>query len=464
MVNVNHMTEGRLRRAQLLAYAAPAMALSMIVVPVNGILPTLYAQNTRVTLVAAGTVFLLRAIYDAVSDMIIGYLSDRTDGRLGPRLPWIIAGALVIMLATFMLVRIPADAGILYFGLWTIIFFTGSTMIGIPHFAWGSELTSDYAESSRVFAYNSFFNSVGSFLTASIPAVLVYFGLSESSEYTPDVVWLLGLGVIVFMPLTVLAATTLAPRPPKIVTRRASLLNTLKSVRNNSPFLRFITAYIIAGAGYGFFVALVFPFISSHLQIGEAFPGMLMVLTVVQMLAVPVWARIVRWLGKHRAWAWGWIVNSLVLLPFYFLVPGPSAIVPATILMGLYAFTNTVSAIAPFALLADVVDYDRLKCGRNHAGQYFAFMMFAVKLLGSAGGLGLIVLGGVFGYDLAENAVNDEFARFGMQFLFIIVPGLFQLISVALIWNFPINERRQGIITRRLARRDARAESGPAVA
>ena len=84
-------------------------------------------------------------------------------------------------------------------------------------------------------------------------------------------------------------------------------------------------------------------------------------------------------------------------------------------------------------------------------------MMFAVKMLGSTGGLALIVLGAVFGYELAEGSVNTHFANMGMLYMFILAPGIFQLGSLPLIWNFPIDERRQGIIRRRLESLDARA-------
>jgi Na+/melibiose symporter-like transporter len=104
-----------------------------------------------------------------------------------------------------------------------------------------------------------------------------------------------------------------------------------------------------------------------------------------------------------------------------------------------------------------VVDYDRLRTGIDRGGNYFAFMMFAVKMLGSTGGVALIALGSIFGYQLAEGSVNTHFANMGMLYMFILAPGIFQLGSVFLIWNFPIDQRRQDIIRRRLESLDARA-------
>ena len=447
----------RLSVIQLLAWVLPTLFLSLSMVPVNAILPTLYAQHAKVSVAAVGTIFLLRSIYDAFSDQLIGYLSDRTRTRIGARLPWIIAGTVVTIAGVLMLFRIPPEAGVIYFSVWNLVYFTGATMVAIPYFAWGNELTSDYDESSRVFAYKGFFENVGSMLFSVIPIALVFFGIMATTEYTPDMVWLLGMIILVAMPITVAGAVAMAPRGLPSITPRTTLRQLFHSVKGNKPFLRFIAAYLIAGTGYGFFVALVYPFIATFLQIGESFPMILLVTTISGLAGVPLWIRIVYVLGKHRAWGWGWILNSLVLVPMIWVEPGASAVIPAAVMMGLYGLTNGVSAIAPFAILGDVVDYDRLKTGVDRGGNYFAFMMFAVKMLGSTGGLALIVLGAVFGYELAEGAVNSDFANAGMKYMFILAPGVFQLASVALIWNFPIDQRRQGIIRRRLESRDARA-------
>ncbi len=446
----------RLSTLQLLAWALPSMVLMLSMVPVNAVLPTLYAQHAQVSVTAIGTIFLLRSIYDAVSDQLIGYLSDKTRTRIGARLPWIIAGAVVTLIGMLMLFRIPSDAGVLYFSIWTLVYFTGATMVGIPYFAWGNELTSDYTESSRVFAFKSFFDNVGSMSFSLIPMVVVFFGVMATTEYTLEMIWLLGMIVMVAMPVTLMGAFFIAPRGKISNAPRTTLIQLFHSVKDNRPFHRFIVAYIIAGTGYGFFVALVYPFVSNYLQIGEAFPMILLVTTISGLVSVPVWMRIIPKLGKHRAWGWGWIFNSLVLVPMIWVEPGESAIIPTAIMMGLYGFTNGVSAIAPFSILGDVVDYDRLRTGIDRGGNYFAFMMFAVKMLGSTGGIALIVLGSVFGYQLAEGSVNTPFADMGMLYMFILAPGVFQMASVALIWNFPINRRRQDIIRRRLESLDAR--------
>ena len=188
---------------QLVAYALPSMTMSLAMIPVTAVLPTLYARHAMVSVTSVGAILLIRSIYDAFSDQLIGYLSDRTRTRIGARLPWIIAGAGLTIAGIIALYRIPPDAGVVYFAGWTLVFFTGTTMFGIPHLAWGHDLSPDYRTRSRIFAFKGFFDNTGSMLFSLIPMALVFFGLWQSAEFTPDTIWQFGLIAIVALTLAV---------------------------------------------------------------------------------------------------------------------------------------------------------------------------------------------------------------------------------------------------------------------
>ena len=68
----------------------------------------------------------------------------------------------------------------------------------------------------------------------------------------------------------------------------------------------------------------------------------------------------------------------------------------------------------------------------------------------------------MFGYKIADGAVNTEFANRGMLIAFCVVPSFFQMLAIPFIWNFPIDRRRHEIIRRQLARREARQAAGAA--
>lgn len=447
----------RLTPLQLAAYAAPTAGFGLATAIVLSILPTLYAQHAKVSVTAIGAIVSLRLIYDAVSDQFIGFMSDRTQSRFGARLPWIVGGSVVTLISMLYLFRIPSDAGALYFAFWNIVFFTGTTMFGIPHYAWGHELSPRYEDRSRVFGYRGFADNAGGLLYSVIPLGLAFVGIVATSEYTPELVWMFFLIIVAVVPITVALAAGVAPRGAIKTGPRTTLRSALTSVKGNRPFQRFVLAYIIAGTGYGFFVALLFPFLTTYLKIADSVATIIFIFTVTSLISIPVWTKLTVILGKHRAWAWGWLVNSLVLVPLFWIEPGPSSVIPTCVLMGLYALTNGVSSIAPFAILSDIIDYDVLKTGVDRGGNYYGLMMMAVKALASTGGIALILLGTGFGYDMSEGHENTPFANLGMVLMFVGAPALFQLATLPLIWNFPLDARRHAIISKKLAQRASRA-------
>src|SRR5688572_10554198 len=97
---------------QLLAYALPTLAAGAVSAPVAAILPSLYAKYAAVSVTALGGLFVAIRIFDAVSDPLIGYWSDRMRSARFGRKPWIVMGGLLITIALFFLFQIPPDAGI----------------------------------------------------------------------------------------------------------------------------------------------------------------------------------------------------------------------------------------------------------------------------------------------------------------------------------------------------------------
>jgi glycoside/pentoside/hexuronide:cation symporter, GPH family len=439
----------------MLVYALPTIAAGTVMAPVTAILPSLYAKYAQVSLAALGTLFIIVRIVDAVSDPLVGYWSDRTRSVRFGRKPWVIAGALVTSVSAWFLFRIPPAAGIVYLTCWCTVFYVGYTAHEVPHMAWGGEITSDYGERAKLFSFRAMADTTGGFIYTLLPPILFYLGLAHSTDYTPAVFHRLGYGVIILFPLMITLAARYAPAGDVGTPARGDLRGLFRDSFRNRPLLRFLAAYIVAGAGTGIFAALFFPYFDSYLHIGDKVAYLLLTAMIAQFVSQPFWAKAVSLLGKHRSWAYGWIVNSLVLVPMVFIKPGPSAVWPVMISVAVYSFTNGVSSVAPMALLADVADYEMLKRGVDRSANYYAFMLFLAKMTASIGGLVFVFLGAVFGYQITDGAVNTEYANRGMLIAFCVLPSAFQMLAIPFIWNFPIDRRRHDIIRRRLERREA---------
>ena len=127
--------------------------------------------STDVLLIAPivmSTIFGISRLWDAVSDPLVGYLSDRTQHRLGRRRIWLAAGVIPIGLVFVMVFSPPAELtgwGLtLWMGIGIIGFYSAMTVFIVPHMSLGAELTSSYHERSRLYGLRHAAFTAGSIL------------------------------------------------------------------------------------------------------------------------------------------------------------------------------------------------------------------------------------------------------------------------------------------------------------
>jgi GPH family glycoside/pentoside/hexuronide:cation symporter len=180
---VDHSTkaEDKLPFSQLAAYGSGGI-IPIALFNVAGILVGLMGNiSLGLSAVWLGAILIVPRLWDAVSDPIIGHLSDNTRTRWGRRRPFILIGGIAVAISFVVIWWIPkgelvhswfpTDAGFQAFQLVYIlgsllIFFTAVTVFEIPHGALGMEMTTDYHERTRLFSAKSF---VGNLFAMSTP-------------------------------------------------------------------------------------------------------------------------------------------------------------------------------------------------------------------------------------------------------------------------------------------------------
>ncbi|MGA1676490.1 MAG: MFS transporter, partial [Pseudomonadales bacterium] len=160
-----------LSRRTIYTHGALGMPLAIIGYPLSIWIPAHYSGGLGLSLAAVGTILMLARFTDVITDPLIGELSDRTRTRFGRRKPWILLGTPLMTFSVWQLF-VPAEGvGLGYFLLWLTLFFVGSTLVGLPHRAWGAELSVDYHERSRITAAREFYILTGLMIAAAVPMV-----------------------------------------------------------------------------------------------------------------------------------------------------------------------------------------------------------------------------------------------------------------------------------------------------
>ncbi|MFT6644502.1 MAG: Na+/melibiose symporter-like transporter, partial [Patiriisocius sp.] len=147
--------EHRLSWSVITSYSAPGVGAGYMY-----LLLSLYIMkfSTDVLLIAPavmGTIFGVSRVWDAVSDPLVGYLSDRTKHPLGRRRLWLLLSILPVS-AGFIMVFSPPDSLtgmslIAWMAVGVIGFYSAMTIFIVPHMSLGPELTSNYHERSRLY-------------------------------------------------------------------------------------------------------------------------------------------------------------------------------------------------------------------------------------------------------------------------------------------------------------------------
>jgi Na+/melibiose symporter-like transporter len=436
----------------LAAYASPAYVAGAILFPVSAVIPTFYAKHAGISLAVVGAVLTAGRLFDAVTDPLIGYMSDITNSRLGRRKPWILAGFLLAMFAVYFLYAPSEDVGISYFVTWYFLIFLSFTMIDIPHRAWGTEISRHYDERSRISTFLGTALQLGGLTFAIIPLVPIF----ASQGYNAETLKFIAIYFVCIIPVIAFASVKFGPDSQPVATERPTVKSAFKSVKQNKPFLYFLLVFVVGGLGNGVFYGLAYLFIDHYMQIGHLFPYILMIDALVTTLSLPLWLKVIYRFGKHRSWAAGNVLGSLVMLCFLLLEPGAESFVPIAILAALRAMFTASYYTLPTAVLGDVIDYDILKTHVNRSANYFAVCALITKVNSAlGGGIGFMIIGAI-GYTLTE--VNTDFANSAFVATALVLPAVLYIAAGALIWFFPIDHRRHSIIRRRIESLAERAE------
>ncbi len=435
----------RLPLRQLLAYA-------LLELPVMGVLNLMtlflgfrYSQ-LGVSLGDVAWIVLVARLLDVLIDPTVGFLSDRTRSRFGRRKAWVIAGAPVYLFATWRLFIPPAEVDATYFATWMILFWLGFSMINIPYYAWGAELSPDYYERTRITTWRTFAGS-GGFWLAVTAATL--FGFGNNAGKTLELV---AGYTCVLLPVVLIAMAFVVPDRGTGVAV-VPVLRGLGVMLRNAPFRRLLAAFTIVGLGPAL-QGVMYPFFVKHIVGSEAstVSNLIAYLPLV-MAGIVLWGLLARRLEKHQAWMCG-MTFMVFATSLYMLVGRGDEWLMLGVLMTSGIGSGALTAL-PSSMKADVVDLDAIESGEDRAGLFFAAWSLAVKLITALGQF--IALGSLALIGFQTDGVNSPEQLLRLRIFYSAGPVALYLTGLLLVWNYPITSARHAQLRAELTARGVRS-------
>jgi len=437
---------GRLEAPVLLFYALPSLVLAFPTIPVYIHLPAVYGVELGLGLATTGLVLLGARIFDTVTDPFVGALSDRLGFRGNRRKPWIAAGAPIAGLGLFKLLNPPVGLDWTYLFGWSVLLYAGWTMIAVPYLAWGAELSRDYHERTRITSWREGLMLAGIVLAGAVNTVVTGLGGTEA-EALRAMAWAAILSGLVVIPLLLWKVPETSEKSP-VQRRAANLRGGAALLLTNRPFMRLLSGWFLNGLANGVPAALFYIYLEHGLgaDAGQR-ATLILIYFIAAILAVPLWLPLSRRIGKHRAWCWAMIAASLAFAAVPLIPEGGLA--AFALICAVTGAALGADLVLPPAIQADVVDYDRLRSGRQRAGLQFALWGMSTKFaLAAAVGLALP------GLEMAgfNPAAPDADGIFVLTVIYALVPVVIKMTAIAVVWRFPLTADRHDIIRRRLSR------------
>jgi Na+/melibiose symporter-like transporter len=437
-------------------YGSLAFPIAMLGYPLGAYIPRLYSTEMGVSLSAIGLVIMAAAIFDAITDPLMGHFSDRLPTRWGRRRPWIVLGIPLWLFAVWMLLNPEVGITVVYLAFFYLLMRTASTLFGLPYAAWGIELASEYH--ARTMIQSAREKCVIAGLIASAAMVVFseqVFGRAEASFVLANI----STVVVILVPITAMLMLYKVPEAPTFSIPKVSFRRGLGHMFENKLFSRLLLIELLIAGGENFRNTLSLLFIQDYIGLPRV--GVVLVLYFgAGLLAIPFWDLIAKRFGKHVSLASAMVLVSIVSLGVLTIRDGPTPLF--YVLFSLKGFCFGAFAYLPRAMLADVVDIDTIRNGEARPASYFAILGFVTKCAASFGGLSLPILALVhYSTDAAVPNGPDELMWLGI--LYGVVPTAVFVFAFYLCVTWPLNanmhRKVERILGTRYRRQKARLES-----
>ena len=418
-----------------------------------------YVQVLGLSPGLAGLAMLIAVASDAVTDPLMGTLTDGHRSRMGRRHPFMYGAAIPLGALFIMMFNPPETLGEQGLFIWltvgSVLARTALSVYHVPHMALGAELTSDYDERTTVVAYRSWFQLASAWSVTPLAFGLFFTaspgyenGQLDPSKYSGFSIF---FGVIMAAAILLTALGThsripsLPKSPPKA--RRLGPRRVIAEFKeaSRSPSCRVFVVTLLGlaiGAGVQRVLELhmfTYFWLLSSEQIRDI--GVAGLLGAI--VGVPCWARFSRYLGKK----WTLILGNIMWMGFLTLPPFAAMLgafpdqeselyIPLLIAsMVLAAFGNGGTFAVGGSMAADLVDEHALATGERREGMFFGVFGFCGK---ASPGLGIWLAGMVLEWiDFPTNAAPETVSELTVNrlvwvygptvFLFVLVTTLVML-------------------------------------
>ncbi|MCB2209108.1 MAG: MFS transporter [Bacteroidetes bacterium] len=438
-----------------------------------GVFMVVLIMSLNMNPILAGILGALPRLLDALTDPIMGFISDNTKSKWGRRKPYILLGS-VITGVTFMIMwqLNPEDSqtyNFFYFLIVSIFFYLGYTIFATPLIGLGYEITPDYNERTRLMAVSQWMGQIA-WMIAPWFWVIIYD--PSIFETAPEGARILSIWVgAICMLLGVLPAffnkEMIVPDKDKMadLSLKELSVNTKEFFKGivltlkNKPFLRLCGATFLVFNGFqtiaqfAMFIIVYYLFNGDKVASGTwpAWFGTVSAMATA-FLVIPIVTKLSEKVGKKNAFI---IASMLSIVGYALKWWGFNPDNPWFMFMPIPFLSFGIGGLFTLmmSMTADVCDLDELNNGVRREGMFGAVYWWTVKLGTALALLSSGIVLSLVGFDQSIDHQSIETLT-NLRIADIVIPVITALMAIAIIWKYDITEDksyeiREALIARR---------------
>ncbi|MCK4904881.1 MFS transporter [bacterium] len=450
-IKQHHITakEDRLPFIQKFGYGIGAVVTIVAVNSLMQLTGLFYIDLLKISPILLGFAAAIPRLWDAITDPLVGNLSDNTRSRFGRRLPYILIGGILVGITFAMIFMVPrewsANAMFGYFLVSSLIFYTAVTIYGVPHGALGLEMTNDYNERTRLFAYASFIGNI-----AAIASPWLYYFANRSMFKDPieGMKWVcIWMGLILIIAAIICVLTCKETKTEQVKKqKKMAFWESFKITYKNRTFMMLVIVFVLVIVGFQFvmgfsnFIMMYFVYSGDKVAASGMMGWMGTIWAVTALAGVFPMMWVSSRLGKTKTVIFSFsiliLAQLLKIVCYNQTYPWLVAIPTVLLSWGMVMCFTLVNAMN-----ADICDEDELVTGKRREGSYYAVYGWWWKV-------GVSIACIISGYLLKLTGYDANFAQqtastmFWLRFWEIGIPTVLCIAAILILTKYPLTENR----------------------
>ncbi|MFX1594177.1 MAG: MFS transporter [Promethearchaeota archaeon] len=392
------------------------------------------------------TGYIIWAVWNALNDPLLGYLSDKTHTRWGRRRPWIMASFIPLGIFIWLLYTPVLPQGLtyqvgnfIYFLIVIIIFEFFYTMFSLNSTSMFPEVFLSKKERTTANNFRQVFTIIGLIVAFILPGIIIG-EYTDPSNLTNYQIFGIIAGVVVIICAVIFLK--FSPREKaefKEDSKEAfSLFKSMKFCIKSRSFRWYIPAEIANWFVYGILPTIVPLYAEFVLNITDAFLiSLLLGITFISaaIFMTILWKPLVRKIGNRKSWMISLTIWFFTLLPLMFISDMISGMIVFTLVgIGLSGSFYIIDLI-----VADIIDEDELATGIRREAGYYGVNAFFLRFSNVFVILAIGTILSTVGWTTFEPTLVTPQVIFGLRSLMFIFPGIAIIIAILAIYRYPLD-------------------------